>query len=366
MSLQGTLDTFSLPEILELVEKSRKTGALEVRDPQSRGVLYFAGGRFSAAEAGELCGPVESTEELEARLIDVCFALFRVETGLFEFENDRFPPWPVRGGSEVAPIVEQVQQLRRDWLAIEAVLPSLDCRPDVVDDLDGDRVVLNKAGFRVLRVVDGDRNVREIARAVGRSVLEVCKVLKDLVEAGAVVVPTDPARTMVDELVLTAESAQLDPVSAAFPEPIEPEPASGTSEYVEAAAVAPEHVAPQYAEPHYAEPQYAEPVPQAVDAVEPTFVADEPADLPELPELPEIEGLVVPSSPEGLTDGLRDYVAEAREAEQSREVPDEGVESAADVADVADVTDATDDESDDEPAPDRGALLRMFSSLRDT
>jgi hypothetical protein len=348
LSLQGTLDTFSLPEILELVEKSRKTGALEVRDPQSRGVLYFAGGRFSAAEAGELCGPVESAEELEARLIDVCFALFRVETGLFEFESDRFPPWPVRGGSEVAPVVEQVQQLRRDWLAIEAVLPSLDCRPSVVDDLDGDRVVLDKAGFRVLRVVDGDRNVREIARAVGRSVLEVCKVLKDLVEAGAVVVPSDPARTMVDELVLTADEAhdavgapvplaapassadtQIDPVSAAFPE--------GTDD---------------------AEPEYA-----GTGPAEPSY------DASGLPELPEVPGLIVPSSPEGLTDRLRDYVDEAREAEQSDQAHppmpagDDPDQALAD--DSADPDEAV-DQDPEVPAPDRGALLRMFSSLRDT
>ena len=124
--------------------------------------------------------------------------------------------------------------------------------------------------------------------------------------------------------------------------------------------VEPEYDEPQYVEPRHVEPRYVEAAPEAVDpvdVVEPTFVGDELADLPELPE---IEGLVVPSSPEGLTDGLRDYVAEAREAEQSREVPDEGVESAAEVAD------ATDEESDDEPAPDRGALLRMFSSLRDT
>jgi Domain of unknown function (DUF4388) len=359
LSLQGTLDTFSLPEILELVEKSRKTGALEVRDPQSRGVLYFAGGRFSAAEAGELCGPVESAEELEARLIDVCFALFRVETGLFEFENDRFPPWPVRGGSEVAPVVDQVQQLRRDWLAIEAVLPSLDCRPDVVDDLDGDRVVLDKAGFRVLRAVDGERNVREVARAVGRSVLEVCKVLKDLVEAGAVVVPTDPQRTMVDELVLPVDAdtetdadggsvpqlePALDPVAAAFPQ----------SELGESTVPA-EHA---YAgngytgngsgENGYGENGYGE------------------------NGLPEVPGLIVPSSPEGLADvgdvsvepqpPLRDYVAEAREAEQSREAPSE-VSAAEDVDEQGD---EPSDAADAESAPDRGALLRMFSSLRDT
>jgi hypothetical protein len=360
LSLQGTLDTFSLPEILELVEKSRKTGALEVRDPQSRGVLYFAGGRFSAAEAGELNGPVESAEELDARLIDVCFALFRVETGLFEFESDRFPPWPVRGGSEVAPIVEQVQQLRRDWLAIEAVLPSLDCRPGVVDDLDGDRVVLDKAGFRVLRVVDGDRNVREIARAVGRSVLEVCKVLKDLVEAGAVVVPTDPARTMVDELVLTTDDdveplveTPVDPVAAAFPDP-------EVAEYLESEPAAPAYVAPAPVEPAHAERAYVEP-----EYVEPEYV--EPA----LSDLPEVPGLVVPSSPEGLTEvdfpvesqsGLRDYVAEAREAEQSDEV-DHAVVAEGSEAPQQEVDE---DDDDEEPAPDRGALLRMFSSLRDT
>ena len=178
-------------------------------------------------------------------------------------------------------------------------LPSLDCRPDVVDDLDGDRVVLDKAGFRVLRVVDGERNVREIARAVGRSVLEVCKVLKDLVEAGAVVVPTDPARTVVDELVLDrgrgapsrrrarvprtsrwrrAVDAAIDPVSAAFPEPV----AEG------------EH------EPGYGD-GYADGYADRADERSRAEAGNDPEGLPELPEVP---GLVVPSSPEALTEDL--------------------------------------------------------------
>lgn len=350
MSLQGTLDTFSLPEILDLVEKARKTGALEVRDPTSRGVLYFAGGRFSAAEAGELSGPADSAEELDARLIDVCFALFRVETGLFEFENDRFPPWPVRGGSEIARVVEQVGQLRRDWLAIEAVLPSLDCRPDVVDDLDGDRVVLDKAGFRVLRSVDGERNVREIARAVGRSVLEVCKVLKDLVEAGAVVVPTDPQRTMVDELVLTADTdvgplVALEPVLELVSDPhsrLSPPSAPVAASFPRS--------------------EVGEGIRPGHDGAQNGYEENG------FPELPEVPGLIVPSSPEMLTDadeatpsGLRDYVSEAREAEQFREMPiDVG---GAEALDEHEELLAEDDEG--EPAPDRGALLRMFSSLRD-
>jgi hypothetical protein len=348
--LEGTLDTFTLPEILGLVERSRKTGALEVRDPQSRGVLYFAGGRFSAAEAGDLAGPVESAEELEARVIDVCFALFRVETGHFELETDRFPPWPVRGGIEITPTVQQVQQLQRDWLAIEAVIPSLDCCPTVVEDLGGDRVVLDKAGFRVLRVVDGTRTVRGIAREAGRSVLEVCKVLRDLVESGAVAIPAGPERTVVDELVLSAD----------------PEPAP--------VAVAGASV-------------------ESVRDERPRPVLPEPG-LPELPDLPEVPDLVVPSS----AAGLEPYSDPVPPAPVARPDPDAGIEvapeppaaaapapeapapaptappapdpardPAADAIGAAEAGLPSAAEDDDEEAPpDRGALLRLFSSLRDS
>lgn len=316
MSLQGTLDTFTLAEVLELIERSRKSGALEVlqtgQDDDSgrpgssehQGVVYFAGGRFSAAETRELVGPLDSAEELEARVIDVCFAMFRVEVGRFEFHPDRAPPWPVRGGIEIAATVGQVQQLQRDWLTIEAVIPSLDCKPDVVDDLGGDRVVLDKAAFRVLRVIDGDRSVRELARAVGQSVLEVGRVLHDLVEAGAVYVPTT-GLTAVSDLVLDTTGEN------------------------------------------------------------PTGFSD----------LPEVPGLVVPSSPEGLEPypSLREIAESAPAIPADDPVletppPVEPDPPPLTVAASETPSAADDDETGDrapEPTPDRGAILRLFSSLRD-
>ncbi|HZJ27836.1 MAG TPA: DUF4388 domain-containing protein [Acidimicrobiia bacterium] len=322
MSLQGTLDTFALADVLELIERCRKSGALEIRDPQSRGVVYFAGGRFSAAEAGELAGPVASAEELEARVIDVCFAMFRVESGLFEFETDRFPPWPVRGGIEVAATVAQVQQLQRDWLAIEAVIPSLDCRPDVVDDLGGEQVVLDRDGFRVLRVVDGELSVRDIARKLGRSVLEVCKDLYDLLEAGAVCVPTAPERTVVDELVLSPD-----------------ENLEGSSRYSDLPEVhglvvpsSPEGLEP-YA-PTQAEARPTEPY--EPEGVEPVAVAPDPMALDPMAPDP-----MAPDPP-----GSESPAGEPRPATESG--PDAGEE-----------------EPVEEPVPDRAAMLRLFASLRD-
>lgn len=183
--LNGTLDTVSLAEILGLLEQTRKTGALHVRGTRHSGTLYVAAGRFCGAEAGELTGAVGSPDELDARLVDVCFALCRLDEGTFEFEPDRLPPWPVRGGADVTPIVARVQRLLRDWLEIEVVIPSLDAVPHLTRELGGDAVSFDRATWPVLVAIDGHRSVRDLARHLGRSVLEVCHAVKELVDAGA-------------------------------------------------------------------------------------------------------------------------------------------------------------------------------------
>jgi hypothetical protein len=210
----------------------------------------------------------------------------------------------------------------------------------------------------VLRVVDGRRTVRGIAREAGRSVLEVCKVLRELVESGAVSIPAAPERTVVDELVLATDA-----------EPV------------------------------------AEPAPMAVAQADRTARAARgddrrpaPPDPPDLSDLPQMAGVVVPSSPEGLEPD-REPDPEPVPAAPPARVPDPGIEVgeepavpptvdrageqpavepvaaeplgieplavepvAAEPGAGRDDTAAADD---DEPPPDRGALLRLFSSLRD-
>lgn len=362
MSLQGTLDTFSLAEVLVLIEKARKTGALEVRDPSSRGVLYIAGGRFSGAEAGDLCGPVDSSEELDARLIDVCFSLFRIESGMFEFEGDRFPPWPVRGGSEISPLIEQVQQLRRDWLAIEAVIPSLDCCPTLVADLGDERLIVDRSAWRVMLAVDGRRSVRTLARELGRSVLEICRVIKGLVDSGAVEIAREPVPTVADELILPAEpvaqpaEVPIDPQVKAVPagivppaelvdaaagaavatplEPTLPEPAPAVPRPVARAAP----VAPATPPPVPRTARRAGPAPKAAPRPAPERAAAPRAAPAPPPALAPTARPRPPAEPEAAT--------RPKPAPKVKEKPEDDAEAP-------------------EPAPDRGALLRLFSGLRD-
>jgi hypothetical protein len=189
VGLSGTLDTFSLPEILLLVEHARQTGALTVTGPEGHGALYVTAGRFSAGEAADYAGPVDDRRALDIRLIDVCFHLFRFESGSFEFVVNQEPPWTAERATDIGPIVDTVQQIVRAWPAVEAVLPSFDVRPEQAPDLPEDSLTLSRTGFKVLTMVDGKRTVRQIAREVGHSVVEVGPVLRDLIEHGAVTLP---------------------------------------------------------------------------------------------------------------------------------------------------------------------------------
>src|SRR4051794_40467492 len=49
MTLEGSLDAFSLPDIFQLLAFTKKTGALQISGPVTRGVVHFATGSVTGA-----------------------------------------------------------------------------------------------------------------------------------------------------------------------------------------------------------------------------------------------------------------------------------------------------------------------------
>jgi hypothetical protein len=95
--LQGTFDTLGLTEVLGLLAQSSKTGALWLKAGSVEGRIYLADGRCCAAESTDLLEPVRTDPELENRLVDVCFLLARQDGGSFRFVVDDEPNWRVQG-----------------------------------------------------------------------------------------------------------------------------------------------------------------------------------------------------------------------------------------------------------------------------
>lgn len=210
MGLQGTLDTFSLAEILGLIERARHTGALVVQGPDGHGTLYSSAGRFNAGEAADYSGPVDDRHALDVRLIDVCFHLMRFESGSFEFTRDVAPPWTAERATDISPIVETVEHIVRAWPAVEAVLPNFDVRPQLAEELPEESLTLSRTAFKIFALIDGERTVRQLAREAGHSVVEVGPVLKDLIEHGAVTIDARrPAPPPASDLILPAGAVHV-------------------------------------------------------------------------------------------------------------------------------------------------------------
>jgi hypothetical protein len=189
--LQGTFDTFSFGEVLQLLARARKTGALRV-DAGGTATLWLDAGECCAVEGGEHVGAVHDGRELLARLVDVGFGVARLGAGGFRFIADETAPWTAGTTVTVERLLADIEPLLAQWREIEAVVPSLECRPVLNDELGRERLEVDRDVWRLLVSVDGRRTVRDLAHRTGASVFDLCHTLMDLVAAGAVAVPAAP------------------------------------------------------------------------------------------------------------------------------------------------------------------------------
>jgi hypothetical protein len=190
--LQGTLETLALPELLGLLGSSRKTGALWLDAANSSAVLYIVEGRCCAAESSEAGDRLHDEPALMARVIDICFAVARADDGSFRFGPEE-PSWVCEETVDLEIAIDELGRLVDEWREIQAVIPSLDCRIRLADELGVEELSVDRERWQLIISLDGRRNVRDLVRKTNRPVLEVCHAILALVDAGAVNVGPPPA-----------------------------------------------------------------------------------------------------------------------------------------------------------------------------
>ena len=195
MSLQGTFDTLAITELLGLLVRSRKSGVLALETPASDSRLWLLDGRCSAVEAGDRSGPAETPGDLHGRLVDVCFEFARREAGSFKFADGGAPPWPTAYEVGVDDALDEVHRLLDEWQEIRMVIPSLDARPRLSPELGCPSMTIDAAQWEILAALDGTRSVDDVVIGSKRSLMEVCGVLREMVERGAVEVVSPDGAT---------------------------------------------------------------------------------------------------------------------------------------------------------------------------
>jgi hypothetical protein len=235
VAIEGPLRELNIHDVFQLLDLGRKTGALRVTSElrQNSGVVHFERGAVIAAHIasnphplgellqragklreedlararaiqqggdprrlGEILIAIEaiSRRELErcvrAQAEEVVFELMSWSEGYFSFIEGTVDP---RGLEAVASIPTEallMEAARRidEWSRIEARIPHLGVVPRIKPAEDGAGAPLDLVPFEweVLAAVDGQRSVRDLADAVGRSDFDVARTIYGLASAGII------------------------------------------------------------------------------------------------------------------------------------------------------------------------------------
>lgn len=182
MALSGTLETFSLPDVLRLLASTAKTGRLALRGDRGTGEVWVDAGAIVAAA---------SERAVHADLDGAVFELLRFVDAAFEFEPSD-PPDDVEEPRSVDDALETAEARLAEWREIESVVPSLDVWVRMAPEID-DQLTVNAAQWRVLARVGTGLSGNGLARDLEQGEFDVCRQLRDLVEAGMVEVDELPA-----------------------------------------------------------------------------------------------------------------------------------------------------------------------------
>lgn len=260
MSLQGTLDTFGLEDVLSLLSSTKKKGELQVRGPGFSGSVWMDEGKLVGAEVPRC-----------PTLVDAVFELLRLPEGDFSFQGDS----PVRGpmtAQSVGDVLGDAADRLIEWRDIAVHIPSVHVKLRLEPAAPSSQVILDPDQWRLVVASAMGASLADLSEAMDMGEFQICRTAKFLVENGLaktepVAPPAVPAPTAVAETPVP----QPEPVAV----PVEP-PAAPT-----APAAAPQPAPQAPAQPPTAPPPAPPvPAPQPAAAAEtppPPVVEEDPA-----------------------------------------------------------------------------------------
>lgn len=204
MALQGTLDTFALPDVLHLLAATKKTGRLHLTSDRGAGSVWV--------DSGEPVAVVAEHAPLAVAPVDALFELLRFEHGDFAFEADERTD-AAGPATSIDELIDGASALLAEWREIESVVPSLDAHVTLRRQLDGD-VTISPDRWTTLVAVGSGSTVRAVGERLDLAELPVSRAVRELVELG------------VADIEVRAPEPEpvVEPVAvAASPPPAEPE-----------------------------------------------------------------------------------------------------------------------------------------------
>lgn len=173
MALQGSLSELSLPDVIQLVSVSGKTGAFHLVNDTDQGKIFLKDGQIIDANIGNLRGE------------QAVYEMAIWSTGDFSFIAGETSTDVTVQRSNANLMMEAARRLD-EWRVLSRRIPSLDLVPFFSAREGQDQVTLSPQEWILVTHVDGQRSIEQVASILRWSAFDVSKLLFGMITSGLV------------------------------------------------------------------------------------------------------------------------------------------------------------------------------------
>jgi Domain of unknown function (DUF4388) len=174
MAFQGSLAELHLPDIIQLISVSGKTGVFHLTDGQLKGQIYLNDGKIVHAELEDVAGE------------EAVYALAIWSQGEFRFDPGVPTEHRTISKSNTNLLMEAARRLD-EWRVLSKKVPSTDMIPEfVVQEGREGQINLSTSEWLILSKIDGHRSVKAIAFSANLSAFDAAKILYGLIATGLI------------------------------------------------------------------------------------------------------------------------------------------------------------------------------------
>ena len=175
---QGSLEEVKLPDVIQLMSVSSKTGCFLLSRGKEDGRIYMKEGQMVHAVFGELRGE------------EAIYSLTIWETGQFEFKLGEETEDRTITKRNTNILMEMARKLD-EWRVLKRKVPSMDLIPEL-ESLGHKKVSFNTQEWHVLSKINGVNSINQISKLTNMTAIEVAKLVYGLVASGLVALRKSP------------------------------------------------------------------------------------------------------------------------------------------------------------------------------
>ncbi len=173
MALQGSLSELSLPDVIQLVTVSGKTGAFHLKRGDEEGRIFLKEGQITDAGVGNLRGE------------HAVYEMAIWSEGEFVFTPGETSDEVSVHRSNANLMMEAARRLD-EWRVLSRRIPSLELIPFFQPREGRDQVTLSPQEWILVTNIDGERSIEEIANLLRWAAFDVSKLLFGMITSGLV------------------------------------------------------------------------------------------------------------------------------------------------------------------------------------